>query len=452
MATILLIDDEPSILKTLKIFLGGKGHTVYTAQTGDEGLSLYHQWNPDLVILDIRLPDRDGLSILSQIHDEESVAKVIMITAYQDMKTAIQAMKNGAYDYIRKPLDIDEIEASVDRAIQVLTIEQDFPLLDTVEKPEDIEVIIGKSRRMLDIFKKIGLLCQHRAPVLIQGETGSGKGLAARMIHRNSPYFQEPFVTLDCSAVVESLLENELFGHEKGAFTGANHVNIGKIEATGRGTLFLDEIGELSLNLQKKFLGFLQSHEYVRVGGTQTLRASCRIIAATNRELAEMVEQGTFREDLYFRLKVATLYMPSLRERLSDIPLLAEYFLRKINLELGTEVWQIQQGGMDLLFAHTWTGNVRELENILVEAVIQSRGKVILVKDLEKILGLAHDNSSQEIASYSLEDVERAHIEKILFKVRWNRNAAAEQLGISLPTLRSKIRKYKLMPPEPFDG
>ncbi len=452
MATILLIDDEPSILKTLKIFLDAKGYTVYTAQTGNEGLSLYHQRNPDLVILDIRLPDRDGLSILRQIQDEESLAKVIMITAYQDMKTAIQAMKSGAYDYIRKPLDIDEIETSVDRAIQVLTIEQDFPLLDTVEKSEDIEVIIGKSRHMLDIFKKIGLLCQHRAPVLIQGETGSGKGLAARMIHRNSPYFQEPFVTLDCSVVVETLLENELFGHEKGSFTGANRVNIGKIEAAGRGTLFLDEIGELSLNMQKKFLGFLQSHEYMRVGGTQTIRSACRIIAATNRELAEMVEQGTFREDLFFRLKVATLYMPSLRERLSDVPLLVEYFLRKINLELGTEVWQIQQGGMDLLCLHHWTGNVRELENILVEAVIQSRGKVILIKDLEKILGLTNDESPQGIASYSLEHVERAHIEKVLFKVKWNRNAAAEQLGISLPTLRSKIRKYKLMPPESFDG
>lgn len=451
MANILLIDDEPSILKTLKIFLTGKGHTVDTAQTGNEGLSLYEQHQPDLVILDIRLPDRDGLDILRQIQDEESLAKVIMITAYQDMETAIQAMKSGAYDYIRKPLDIDEIETSVDRAIEVLTIEQHIPLLDAIEKPEESEVIIGKSRCMLDIFKKIGLLCQHRAPVLIQGETGTGKGLAARMIHRNSLYFQEPFITLDCSAAVETLLESELFGHEKGAFTGANRVNIGKIEAARRGTLFLDEIGELSLNLQKKFLGFLQTHEYMRVRGTQTLRSSCRIIAATNRELAEMVEQETFREDLFYRLKVATLYMPSLRERLPDIPLLVEYFLRKIHLELGTDVWQIQEGGMDLLFAHNWTGNVRELENILVEAVIQSRGKVILVKDLEKILGQENDKYLKGFPVFSLESVERAHIEKILFKVKWNRNEAADHLGISLPTLRSKIRKYKIMPPDAYE-
>ncbi len=372
MATILVIDDEPAILKTLKIFLEGKNHTVYTAQTGSEGLSLYEQRQPDLVILDIRLPDKNGLDILRQIQEEESLAKVIMITAYQDMETAIQAMKTGAYDYIRKPLDIDEIEASVDRAIQVLTIEQNAPLFDAVEESEEIEVIIGKSQRMLDIFKKIGLLCQHRAPVLIQGETGSGKGLAARMIHRNSPYFKEPFVTLDCSAVVETLLESELFGHEKGAFTGANRVNIGKIEAAGRGTLFLDEIGELSLNLQKKFLGFLQTHDYMRVGGNQTLRSSCRIIAATNRDLAAMVEEGTFREDLYFRLKVATLYMPSLRERLSDIPLLVEHFLRKINLELGTEVWQVQDGGMDIFFSHNWTGNIREFSKSPIFSVKSS--------------------------------------------------------------------------------
>ena len=271
------------------------------------------------------------------------------------------------------------------------------------------------------------------------------------MIHRNSPYFQEPFITLDCSAAMETLLESELFGHEKGAFTGANRVNIGKIEAARRGTLFLDEIGELSLNLQKKFLGFLQTHEYMRVGGTHTLRSSCRIIAATNRELAEMVEQETCREDLFYRLKVATLYMPSLRERLPDIPLLVEYFLRKIHLELGTDVWQIQEGCLDLLFAHNWTGNVRELENILVEAVIQSRGKVILVKDLEKILGQEHDEYLKGSPAYSLESVERAHIEKILFKVKWNRNEAAEHSGISLPTLRSKIRKYKIMPPDAYE-
>ena len=451
MAKILLIDDEQAILKTLNLFLSDKGHDVYIAQTGNEGLALFYQENPDLVVLDIRLPDSDGLDILRQMQEEETLSKVIMITAFQDMETAIQAMKTGAYDYIRKPLDIDEIETSIDRALQVLQIEQEVPLLDTVKKSEEVEVIIGKSKPMLEIFKKIGLLCQNRAPVLIQGETGSGKGLAARMIHRNAPYFEEPFVTLDCSAVVETLLESELFGHEKGSFTGANRLNIGRIEAAGRGTLFLDEIGELSLNLQKKFLGFLQTHEYMRVGGNQMLRSNCRIIAATNRDLSAMVNEGAFREDLFYRLKVVTLHMPSLRERLSDISLLVEYFLRKINLELGTDVWQLQEGAMNLLISHPWTGNVRELENILAEAVIQSRGKVLLIKDLENVLKTTYEPFQSGLASYSLENVEKTHIEKILFKVKWNRNEAARQLGISLPTLRSKIRKYDIGPPKEFD-
>lgn len=451
MANILLIDDEHSLLETLKIFLNGKGHTVHTALTGNEGLTLFSRHKPDMVILDIRLPDIGGLEVLSHIQKDECPAKVIMITAFQDMETAIQAMKTGAYDYIRKPLDVDEIERAVERAIQVLEIEQEVPLLDEVEKPANQDAIIGKSRKMLEIFKRIGLLCQNRVPVLIQGETGTGKGLTARMIHQNSPYHEQPFITLDCSAIVETLLESELFGHEKGAFTGASRTKIGKIEMAAKGTLFIDEIGELSLSLQKKFLGFLQSQEYMRVGGHHILQSSCRIITATNRDLTEMVERGEFREDLYYRLKVVTLNIPSLRERPSDIPLLVGYFLSKINLNFGIEVWQLQKGSLDLLRAYPWPGNVRELENVLVEAVTHARGKVILVKDLERILGISRELNQEELSVYSLSTVEKEHIKQILSEVDWSRTKAAQRLGISLPTLRSKIRKYGIIPPDGFE-
>ena len=236
--------------------------------------------------------------------------------------------------------------------MQTLTIEEEIPLLEAVKNPEKLEVIIGKSENMLEIFKMIGVLCQNRAPVLIQGETGTGKELVARMIHRNSPYSQEPFVTLDCSSIVETLIESELFGHEKGAFTGANRVSKGKIiEAAGSGTLFLDEIGELPVNLQGKFLGFLQRREFMRVGGNQVLQARCRIIAATNRDLKEMAKQDTFKEDLYYRLKVITLHVPPLRDRLPDIPLLVNHFLQKINLDLR---WYAT-GGSNFTYRRTTT-------------------------------------------------------------------------------------------------
>jgi DNA-binding NtrC family response regulator len=445
MAKILLIDDEHSILETLEMFLSEKGHSVYTAPTGSEGLALFDRHKPDVVILDIRLPDRNGLQVLNQMQKDGCPAKVIMITAFQDMETAIQAMKNGAYDYIHKPLDVDEIEKAIERALQVLKMEQEVPVSGTEERPETLEVIVGKSGNMLEVFKMIGLLCQHRAPILIQGETGTGKELTARMIHQNSPYHEEPFVIFDCSAVVETLLESELFGHEKGAFTGATQTNKGKIEIAGKGTFFLDEVGELSLNLQKKFLGFLQRQEYMRVGGHHVLRSHCRIIAATNRDLAAMVQQGHFREDLYYRLKVVTLPIPPLRERLSDIPLLVQHFLHKLNLELGTDVWKLQDGVIERLMAHPWTGNVRELENTLVEAVVRARGKVILLADLEKIFEISAARQP-EFALSSLNSMEKEHIEHTLAEVGWNRTEASRRLGISLPTLRSKIRKYGIIP------
>lgn len=447
MANILIVDDECSILESLEMFLTEKGHTVSKASTGQEGIDLFHQKDPDIVVLDIRLPDLNGLDMLSRLQSKGCAAKVIMMTAFHDMETTIQAMKRGAYDYIHKPLDIDEVEKSINQALNILEIDRATPVLKKIKRPLDRDVIVGQSEKMRDIFKMIGLLCQNKATVLIQGETGTGKELIARIIHWSSVFCDEPFVTLDCAAVVGSLLESELFGHETGAFTGATRRKTGKIELAGSGTLFLDEIGELPLPLQGKFLGFIQRREYTRVGGQQPLLARCRLVAATNRDLADLVRQGEFREDLFFRLRVVTIQVPSLRERIQDIPDLVNHFLQKINMELGTEVDKLQNGVIDRFMAHEWKGNVRDLENVLVEAVVSARGKVLLLDEIEKILSAKDGLSASGVSAFSLNGVEREHILNTLSQLGWNRTRAAQALGISLPTLRSKIRKYGIDQP-----
>ena len=446
MSRILVVDDERSILESLEMFLGEKHHNVLMADTAKEGLTLFYRHEPEVVILDIRLPDRDGLDVLKEIQACEVRSKVIMITAFHDMESTIQAMKNGAYDYLHKPFDPDDVEKAVNRALDILEVDRETPRGNGLEHPPTQEILVGNSEKMREIFKMIGLLCQNRTTVCIQGETGTGKELAARVLHRNSPFCQEPFVTLDCSAVVENLMESELFGHEQGAFTGATRTKRGKIELAGNGTLLLDEVGELPLGLQGKFLGFLERREYMRVGGQETLKSKCRIIAATNRDLSAQVQNGLFKEDLYFRLSVVNMFVPPLRERFCDIPDLVDYFLQKINKELETEVTKLQRGVMERLTDHPWDGNVRELKNVLVAAVVRARGNVILLEEIEEILH-SQPSPSGSITTYSLPQVEKQHIENTLTYSGWNRTRSAKMLGISLPTLRSKIRKYGIQPP-----
>jgi two-component system, NtrC family, response regulator AtoC len=446
MAKILVIDDEHAILETLEMFFNESGHQVFTADTGQRGFTLFCQHTPDVVILDIRLPDENGLDLLSRIQARALLSKVIMITAFQDMETTIQAMKRGAYDYVHKPLDADVVEKTVNRALRVLEADRSVPGPGDVVASKKPEAIVGRSDQMRNIFKMIGLLCQNRAAVLIQGETGTGKELIAREIHKNSQFLKKPFVTVDCSAVVGSLLESELFGHEKGAFTGATNIQKGKIELAGNGTLFLDEIGELPLSLQGNFLGFLQRQKYMRVGGQQQLQSRCRIIAATNRDLFAMVNGGQFRQDLFFRLRVVTIQVPPLSARLNDIPDLVNHFLQKINQQLSTDVSKLQDGVMNRLQAHTWTGNIRELENVLVEAVVRARGSVILLDEIEDILSVNIPGPETGPATYSLPHMEKKHIQSTLDQLGWNRTEAARRLQISLPTLRSKIRKYGIQP------
>jgi two-component system response regulator AtoC len=282
---------------------------------------------------------------------------------------------------------------------------------------------------------------------LIQGETGTGKEVVARAIHRNSTFNNEPFVTLDCSSVVSSLIESELFGHMEGAFTGASRTQKGKIELAGNGTLFLDEIGELAYEVQGKLLGFLQRHEYMRLGGQETLKSNCRILAATNRDLFSMVNQNEFRRDLFYRLRVVIIQLPPLRERLADIDELVEHFLQKMNMKLNTEVLHVQDGVLERLKAHQWPGNVRELENVLVEAVVQTRGSVLLLDDIDKILCKYMQTEAFEGNVRSLDTMEKEHIKKTLDALNWRRTEAAQCLRISMPTLRSKIKKYDIKPP-----
>ena len=448
MSKVLVIDDEQSILETLEMFFSEAGHTVYKAASGEQGVRLARQSEPDVVILDIRLPDCSGLDLIERLQKGAAAPKIIMITAFQDMETTIQAMKRGAYDYIHKPLDADEVDKAVQRALHSLQVDRETPLHRGITKPPNPDVIIGKSDQMRKIFKMIGLLSQNQAPVLIEGETGTGKELIARVIHRNSLLGEEPFITFDCSAVVESLLESELFGHEKGAFTGAEYTKQGRIELAGNGTLFLDEVGELPPAVQGKFLGFLQRHEYMRVGGARALTSRCRIIAATNRNLADLVQKGRFRQDLFFRLKVVTLKVPPLVDRLSDIPHMVAHFLHKINWELGTSISNLQKGVLDRLMAHPWPGNVRELENVLVEAAVRTGGRVILLDEVEDILPAYQYAARDGLSVYSLPRMEKEHITEALEQLNWHRSETARALGISLPTLRSKIRKYGISPPK----
>jgi len=446
MIEVLVIDDEYPILETLRMYLSEKGYKVLVAKDGKEGWEILLRYMPKVVILDIRLPDINGIELLRKIRSRFLETRVIMITAFHEMQTVIEAMKAGAFDYIRKPLDVGELDRAFERAVNASTGLHDHGI--GAKEEGEQEVLVGSSEAMLELQKTIGILCTNNATVLLQGETGTGKELVARLIHKNSSLKDGPFVVFDCAGVVENLLESELFGHEKGAFTGAIYTKKGAVERAEGGTLFMDEIGELPLQLQGKLLGFLQRKEFQRVGGQEVLRSNCRVMAATNKDLKEMVQKGQFREDLYFRLKVVQIQIPPLRERLEDIPELVAHFMWKINKELHLGISKLEKGVLDLLMAYSWPGNVRELENTLVEAMVKASGAMISKEIVKQLLG--HQRSSQvkgKVHLSTLEMVERDHILDTLKKVNYNRKKAAQILGISLPTLRAKIAKYEIAMP-----
>lgn len=445
---ILIIDDERSLLETLEMFLTEKGYEVQCAVSAKDGLIQSNIFDPHVIILDIRLPDMNGLDVLKELIQNKK-KNIIIITAFHDMDITIKAVKLGAFDYIPKPIDVEELEQMIEKALKSL---KPGRMLDDVYIDPFLSYIdgkiIGKSKGIKEIFKAIGILSENRVTVLIEGETGTGKELIARAIHLNSPYREEPFQAINCSTIVGTLLESELFGHEKGAFTGAFNLKRGKFELAGNGTIFLDEVDDLPLGLQSKILRFLQEKEFERLGGEKKIKSNARVIAATNKDLWKMVKEGTFREDLYYRLNVANIKVPPLRERKSDIPLLVEYILRKINQELNKGIKKVEKGALKRMMEHDWPGNVRELENVLTNVALNTPGEVILEEAISPLLGqkpTGHPDLRYELSKkQNLKDLEREHIIEVLKQTHWHLGKACEVLGVSRPTLRHKLKVYEI--------
>lgn len=445
---ILIIDDEQSLLESLEMFLVEKGYVVACAQSASEGLNRCRTFDPQVIILDIRLPDMDGLAVLCELVGNGR-KNIIIITAFHDMDMTIKAMKLGAFDYIPKPIDVEELERAIDKALKSASSAR--PAAAVFVDPSLTAAdgkIIGKNKGMKDIFKTIGVLSENRVTVLIEGETGTGKELIARAIHFNSPYKNHPFRAIDCSTFVSTLLESELFGHEKGAFTSAFSSKKGKIELAGEGTIFLDEIGETPFELQSKLLRFLQEKDFERLGGEKKIKSNARVIAATNEDLWKMVRKGVFREDLYYRLNVAAIKVPPLRDRKSDIPLLVEHILRKINQDLSKKIRKVEEEALRKIIEYDWPGNVRELENVLTHVAINTRGEVILEELIAPLLGKkpAISQNPKDLLNreHSLQDLEKQYILEILDRTHWHMGNACELLGISRPTLRHKLKTYGL--------
>jgi two-component system response regulator AtoC len=431
----------------MEVFFQIRSWDVHTAPNGKKGLALAKKVRPDLVVLDIRLPDINGLKVLEELRGHDPEGEVIMITAHQDMESTIQAIKLGAFDYVHKPIDIDEMDCVLNRFRSVR-----FALTSTTTEELIVEPAVslgtlhlaGKSKAMKEVFKKIALASESRATVLVQGESGTGKDMVAQVIHRNSPWNSKPFTVMDCSTLAPTLVESELFGYEKGAFTGAERTRPGRIELTGDGTVFFDEIGELPLQLQSRLLRFLQEGQFVRVGGVTPIQSNARIIAATNRDLKAMVAEGKFRDDLFFRLKVVTIYMPPLRDRPSDIPELAQFLLGKVAARSAQKPRTLSREATALLMSYGWPGNVRELENTLTRASLMSKSTVLSREDLASALDGDHYRPVREVTVRPLAEAERDYIRFALDSCGWNLGKTCEALQISRPTLRAKIKAFGL--------
>ncbi len=442
MKSILIIDDDLLIRKTLLSNFSKEGFEVLLAENGEEGLRKYKQNLPDFVMLDIRLPDMDGIDVLMQIKDKNKDACVIIMTAFDDMKTTVEAIKYGAFEYLVKPLDNVELDLTIKKAIKVRNLEDKLSyLLEEKQKEYTIDNIIGHSAQMREVFKLIGSVASTRTNVLIQGESGTGKELVAKAIHYNSPYNSEPFIVINCSAISDTLLESELFGHVKGAFTDAVCETRGKFEIARRGTLFLDEVGDVSPNLQSKLLRVIETRDFMKVGGEKVLRTEARIIAATNQDLNELVGKGKFREDLYYRLKVVEIILPPLREKTEDIPELVAYSLEKINRELRKNVRKVPPHVMKVLKSLPWRGNVRELENALIRAVILAKGDVVLEENLPLYTPQKRLFPKELVP---LKEIENNYICYVLKCQKGNKSRTSQILQITRPTLDKKIREYKI--------
>ncbi|MET0082570.1 MAG: sigma-54 dependent transcriptional regulator [Sedimenticola sp.] len=446
MPRILIVDDDVAGGRTLQLHLSAQGHEVELANSVDEGLSAAADLDPELIILDIRMPGRSGLEGLPDFKAAQSGVHIIMITAFHDMESTIQAMQRGADDYIHKPIDIDELDAAIDKLMQRNGGDHQF--ISAEEVRGSPLSMVGRSRAMKEVFKTIGLVAKNPATVLITGESGTGKELVARAIHRSGEHPDGPFVAVNCAALVENLLESDMFGHVKGAFTGAVSRQPGKFALAENGTIFLDEIGELSPAIQAKLLRVLQHKEFTPLGAKEVQTTNARVIAATNVDLAEKVANGEFREDLYYRLQVVTIHLPPLRERTEDITDLVQTLLGRVNKELDRDVVQISKNVLRCFEEYRWPGNVRELENLLMKAVALCPGDTLTL-DLvpPEIASQVPEPQVQDTSLLSLEEMERLHVSNVLEKVGWHRGKACEILGISRPRLRRMIEQFGLQPP-----
>ncbi len=444
----LIVDDELSCLELLEVYLSEKGYEICCAVDGAECLRKVTEFEPQVLVLDVRLPDADGLEILRELKGRGNAPHVIIITAFHDMETTIRAMKFGAFEYISKPIDVDDLEAAIERAVDLSKTRAGGLAVGPEREFEEWD-IIGKTKEMKEIFKSIGILSGNRVTVLIEGETGTGKELVARAIHYHSPSKDQPFIAINCSAIVENLLESELFGHEKGAFTGAVSTKKGKFELAGDGTILLDEVGEIPVELQTKLLRFLQEREFQRVGSERSIHSNARVLAATNRDLARMVKEGKFREDLYYRLNVASIRVPPLRQRRDDIPLIVEYILRKINRDLGKRIEQVEKRALARMIQYPWPGNVRELENILTRAAMYTQGRIILdsvaaplIEKARKTDTFPADEKDATGKGRAPAETEKDRISRVLQETHWHYGNACRSLGISRPTLSKKMEQY----------
>jgi len=449
---ILVVEDGRSQREMLRDFLMKEGHIVGEAENGGDAIRRVREGHYDLILLDYKMPMMNGMQVLQSVKGINPEIDVVIITAYGTIETAVEAMKAGALDYITKPVEFDELLLLVDRVSERRTLLKENEILreQLGEKGVTTDKIIYKSLQMSALINMAGRVAASRATVLLQGESGTGKELLARLIHNLSPRSSRRVIAVNCGALHENLLESELFGHEKGAFTGATARRIGRFEEADGGTLFLDEIGELSPAVQVKLLRFLQEHEFQRLGGNQTIRTDVRVISATNQDLGQQVKEGTFREDLFYRLNVVMISIPPLRERKEDIPLLIDHFLRGYAEENGKEIVGVSSEAQDILLKYDYPGNVRELENIIERAVVIARDAVISIEDLPFRDGMEEGQggtSEEGLLRGSIEELEKKLIMDAMERAGDHQTRAAELLGISERMLRYKLKKYGLKTP-----
>jgi DNA-binding NtrC family response regulator len=438
---ILIVDDELIMRESLAGWLERDGHTVQTAASGEEALAKLKQTHFDIFLVDIKMEGMSGLEVLRRVKESDPDAEVVMITAYGSIPSAIEAMKDGAYDYMLKPFDPNELGVLIEKIIQYQEqARENIYLKEQYKERTRFESMIGQSKPMQEIFDLICAVATTDSTILITGETGTGKGLAAKAIHTNSARREGPFVTVNCGAIPEHLMESELFGYQKGAFTDAKKTKKGRLELAHGGTLFLDEIGEISTRMQIDLLRVLEDRVFYRVGGTQPIEADFRVLAATNRNLETAIKEGAFREDLFYRLNVISFEMPSLNQRKEDIPLLAEHFLYRFAQETNKTMNKISREAMDEMMLYDWPGNIRELENAIERAVVVGREREILPGDLPIF---CHE-PPPPIRASSLAEVEKAHIKQVLIENQWNIARSAKILEIDRSTLYSKIKRYEI--------